>query len=373
MRIGIDCHFESKIQQGTNTYISELVAAIARNDKKNKYFLLNAEYDGSKYSKESHNIFKKPVRTNSTKKNILYGYRGIVKDIGLDILHTNYLAPFWTPCKKIVTIHDILYMSHKQFFPSLHRLQLKMLTPFALRFADKIISVSEYTRKEIIRRFGLDPKKICVTLEAASPDFMRLNDKDRELKGKGIKEKYGLGNEFLLYVGRFAPIKNIPRMLAVLSEYNKGAKSKISFALVGDHDPVYPDEELFPAINRAKKYINIVLLKNLPKTDLISLYNTAKALLFISHGEGFGLPILEAMACGLPVITSNVTSCPEIAGKAAILVDPYNEKQIFDALTSVLGSDTLRSRLAENGLRRAKLFCWDRCARETCEIYRELA
>ena len=150
MRIGIDCHFESKIRQGTHTYVSELVAAIARNDKQNSYLLLNADYNGQEYHPESKNIIKKPTKMNSTRKNIIYGYSRIAKGYELDILHTNYLSPFWTPCKKVVTIHDILYMSHKIFFPFFHRLQLMMFTPITLHKADKIISVSEYTKKEII-------------------------------------------------------------------------------------------------------------------------------------------------------------------------------------------------------------------------------
>ncbi|MCK4348112.1 MAG: glycosyltransferase family 4 protein [Thermoplasmatales archaeon] len=372
MRIGIDCHFESKIRQGTHTYISELVDAISRTDKQNDYFLLNADYNGSEYSQQSKKIIKKSIASNSTRKNVLYGYRKIVIENRLDILHTNYVAPFWVPCKRLVTMHDILYLSHRRFFPAFHRVQLSILTPFTLRSADKIITVSEYTKDEIVSNFGIDPSKIAVTLEAASTDFVRINVKDREDVVKQIMGKYRIQNDFVFFVGRFAPIKNISRMLRVVSEYNKEAKSKVSFVLAGDHDPVYPDTQISRHMEMFKRENQLVVLKNLPKKDLVQLYNAAKTLFFVTYGEGFGLPILEAMSCGLPVVTSNVTSCPEVAGDAAILVNPSDDREIFDALTAVLKNDGLRKKMIDKGLKRASLFSWDKCAVQTIKTYQSL-
>jgi len=373
MRIGIDCHFESKIKQGTYTYISELVDAISRTDKHNDYFLLNSDYNGSKYSQQSKKIIKTRIASNSTRKNVLYGYRKIATENMLDILHTNYVTPFRVPCKRVVTIHDILYLSHKRFFPAFHRAQLTILTPLTLRSADKIITVSDYTKNEIVSHFGIDPSRIAVTPEAASADFVRINVKDREDVVKQIKGKYRLQNDFVFFVGRFAPIKNIPRMLRVVSEYNKEAKSKVSFVLIGDHDPVYPDTQICRHMEIFKRENQLVVLKNLPKKDLVQLYNAAKALFFVTYGEGFGLPILEAMSCGLPVVTSNVTSCPEVAGDAAILINPSDDREIFDALTTVLKNDGLRKNMINKGLKRASLFSWDKCAVQTIKTYQSLS
>lgn len=159
MRVGIDCHFESKIKQGTNTYVSELVNVISRVDRNNKYFLLNADYDDSFFG-DTQNVIKKRMATNATRKNILYGFRREAARNKLDILHTNYLAPFFLPCKSIVTIHDILYSTYKQYFPSSHALQLKLLTLLTVRIADRIIAVSEYTKSQLVSQFGIDKKKL---------------------------------------------------------------------------------------------------------------------------------------------------------------------------------------------------------------------
>ena len=368
MRIGIDCHFSSKIKQGTNTYVSELVEAISRNDYLNKYFLLNAEFNNTYYKDTAKNLIRKHISSNSTRKNLLYGYRKAVKCCKLDILHTNYLSPLFVPCKTIVTIHDILYLSHPQYFPALHALQLKLLTPITIHFADRIIAVSEYTKKQIVSQFGVEEGKIGVSLEAASTDFQVMNN--RMAIRKEIKEKYQIANDFVLYVGRFAPIKNIPRMLEALGEYNRRADLKMSFVLVGNFDPVYPDAEIETKIAKFKHEYQVHILRNVPIGDLVKIYNAARIFVFISYGEGFGLPILEAMACGTPVITSNVTSCPEIAGKAAITIDPHNDREIFEAMSRVLSSEELQRKMKHRGLKRAALFSWDRCCHETIKQYR---
>ena len=370
MRIGIDCHFESKIRQGTNTYISELVNAFSKIDSSNKYFLLNANYKNIQHSSLKNNIIKKSIATNSTKKNILYGYRKIVKESKLDLLHTNYLSPLFIPCKSIVTLHDILYITHKKYFPPLHSFLLRFLTPLTIRNSNKIITVSEYSKKQINKYFSIDNSKIKVTLEAASTDFKKIGNK-RELIKK-IKKKYRLQNDFILYVGRIAPIKNISRMLKIFIEYNKNTNIKLSFVLVGDFDSVYPDNEVRKIFNKTGIDNQVVILKNIQRDDLVLLYNSAKVLFFVSCGEGFGLPILESMSCGLPVITSNVTSCPEIAGDAAILVSPHNDKEIYCALTEVLRNHDLRSEMIAKGLRRKRLFSWDECAKQTIKIYHSL-
>jgi len=368
MRVGIDCHFESKIKQGTNTYVSELVKAISRNDCDNDYFLLNANYNNTFYNNTSKNIIKKKTATNSTRKNILYGYRKEAQRNRLDILHTNYLCPFFLPCKSVVTIHDILYTSHEQYFPTSHTFQLKVLTPLTVRFADRIIAVSEYTKAQIVSRFGIEESKIGVTLEAGPPAFRLLSN--GETVRNEVKSKYRIDNDFILYVGRLAPIKNLPRMLNAFTEYNRKTDKKISFVLVGSLDPVYPDKEIEGLIAQLSFNYNIRILNEISQDDLVMLYNSALCFLFVSLGEGFGLPILEAMGCGTPVITSNVTSCPEVAGSAGITVDPYNDKEIYESLSGVLSSPELREQMKKDGLKRSSFFSWDRCCRETIEQYK---
>lgn len=193
---------------------------------------------------------------------------------------------------------------------------------------------------------------------------------DVEVVQQEVKYKYGIDNDFILYVGRLVPIKNIPRMLKAFAEYNSKTDRKITFVLVGSFDHVYPDNEIRDLITQLSSLHQIRVLSDIiSQYELVRLYNSALCFFFVSLGEGFGLPILEAMGCGTPVITSNVTSCPEIGGSAAMCVDPFDNKSIYECLYNVLSSAQLRKQMQQDGIKRAASFSWDRCGRQTIEQY----
>ena len=155
----------------------------------------------------------------------------------------------------------------------------------------------------------------------------------------------------------------------MFAEVRERINKSLKFVLVGHKDLLFEDTEIERVLQALNIWDSVIFLSNIPIGDLVSIYNRAQALIFISHGEGFGLPILEAMACGTPVITSNTTACDEIAGDAAMKVEPENLKEAVHALTQVLENETLRRHLREKGLSRAAEFSWARCARETLALY----
>jgi len=282
----------------------------------------------------------------------------------LDVFHTNYLTPIAMPCKTVVTIHDILYEIFPQFFPLFHRCMQKALTPILARRADAVITVSHFSRNLLLELYGLDPAKVHVTLEAAAPCFRPLGK-----GGEQILCKYGIGGEFILYVGRIAPIKNIPAMLEAFAEVRTRLGKSLQFVLVGQRDPIFREKRIGDYLQKLGISESVILLSGIPISDLVWLYNRARALFFVSYGEGFGLPILEAMACGTPVITSNTTACDEIAGDAAFKICPGDRDAAVHALAQVLEDTALGDSLRQKGLARAAEFSWERCARRTLDIY----
>lgn len=362
MKIGIDAHFLSKISQGTGTYTYQLINAINNINNDSYLYLLNKD-DISNSSLFNNNKVKLgKLITNFTPFNVCYGYSQIAYNLKLDVIHMNYLCSiFPIKAKQIVTVHDILFKTHPNFFPNKLHIGINALSYFCLRKADHIIAVSEYTKQQLIKFYPFTKEKTTVIYEAASPCYFHIPEKD--LIQHHIRHKYKISKPFILFVGRLAPIKNIERLIHTYidNQLNK----QYNLVVVGKFDKSFPNKQLETIL----KSEGIIRLENIPDEELNILYNAASLFYFVSHGEGFGLPILEAMSAGCPVLTSNVTACNEIAGDAAIKVSPYNDTEISKALLSILNNNNLREELSIKGLIRAKDFSWEKCAKQTMELY----
>jgi len=365
MRIGIDFHVDTHIYQGTKTYLGQLVEALASFDRDDLYFLFNAHYERSPLSMHTPNFIRQPLVTNSGKYNLLMGFAREAHRNRLDLFHTNYLTPIGMPCKTVVTIHDILFEILPEFFPPFHRRIQKLFTSRLARRADAVITVSQFSRNLLLELYGLDPSKVFVTLEAASSFFRPLGK-----GGEKVLRKYGIHDDFILYVGRIAPIKNIPGMLEAFVEVRAKMGGHLQFVLVGQRDPIFREHKIENHLKELGILDSVIFLNGIVTSDLVWLYNRAQVLFFVSYGEGFGLPILEAMACGTPVITSNTTACDEIAGDAALKVCPGDKEAAVHALTCILEDTELRKSLKQKGLLHAAKFSWDICAKMTLDIYK---
>lgn len=365
MNIGFDIHFLSKISQGTGTYSFQLVNALKDILDKERLVLLNKK-DIVELFGTGNNLGWGKLLLNYTPFNVLYGYNKLVCEQNLDIIHTNYLCSILpSRAKKIVTVHDILFKTHPQYFPLFLKLGVDLFSKRCFAEADKIIAVSNYTKNQLIQYYPQICNKIEVIYEAASKDFYFMEDKGRvKLK---IEEKFNINKPYILFVGRFAPIKNIESLISYYSQSHNNIDYDL--LLVGRFDKSFPNIEL-------EKYIqdnsSVKKIADVSNADLNLLYNGATLFYFVSRGEGFGLPILEAMSAGCPVLTSNTTACNEIAGDAAVKVNPCSLDEIFNAMDFLLSDREYRKKIVVEGLKRADYFSWEKCARETLNLYRSL-
>jgi glycosyltransferase involved in cell wall biosynthesis len=286
---------------------------------------------------------------------------------GFDIYHQPNYVPHAFHGKVVTTIHD---MSHR-VYPHYHpRRRVLLLRAFEnrLRKADRIITDSQHARGEIVELLRIPEDRVRVIYLGASLEYRPLYMS--QVKRKELQIKYNLPERFLLYVGTIEPRKNLERLIEAYYLY-KGEEpnSELKLVLAGGKGWLY--EGILTRVQELHLEKDIVFTGYVDGEDLPFLYNMAVAFIYPSLYEGFGLPPLEAMSCGTPVISSNTSSIPEVVGEAGILVDPYQVNDLAAAIYKVAGSVSLQNELSQKGLERAQLFSWKKCAEETLQVYRE--
>jgi len=368
MKIGIDVS-QIVFGGGVSVYTQNLVNALLELDKENEYVL----FFSSLRQKIPRGVFV------STPKMAIKKFT--IPPVLLDILWNRlHLFPIewwlgkvdvfhssdWTqpPAKKaklVTTIHDLSFLRWPETsHPKVLATQKKRLR-WVKKEADIIIAVSKATKEEIVELLGIEKDRIKVIYEAVPEDVLKFVSQlsHYRLWVEKIKEKYGINRPYLFAYGSKAPRKNIKRLIRVFGEIRE-IRDRYQLVIVGNYQP----ERKLPR--------NIILTGFLPRKEMLVLFSGATALVYPSLYEGFGLPILEAFALGVPVITSNCSSMAEIAGKAAILVDPQSPASIAQGIKTVLNSTLVQKKLIKAGKRRVRQFSWERAAKETLEIYRSL-
>lgn len=271
----------------------------------------------------------------------------------LDILHTQYVIPFWPAQGNAVTIHDVLFEPFPQFFSRIFVFRSRLMMRWAARKADLLFTVSDYSRQEIAERYGVDAGRISVLHNAVDTDRFFPGDAGLEfLQDRGLASR-----NYLLTVGRIEPRKN---HAAILRAYALMGDSPPPLVIIGQRDFGYGDFEValaeMPASHR------VIVFDDVGDDELPALYRHAKAFVYPSFAEGFGMPPLEGMASGTPVITSSTTAIPEVVGNAALLIDPVDVKGLQLALGNVNADSVLRNDLIGAGLLRASAFSWQKSA-----------
>ncbi len=283
--------------------------------------------------------------------------------VGASLLHVNYILPPACPCPGVITVHDLAYDLFPADAPPRDRLVLGPLMPLSIRRAAAIIAVSESTKRDIMRRFGVAEERVTVTHEATPSHIHPVTD---PVALACVRQKYGLAQTYILAVGNLQPRKNVARLIQAYGLLRREGLVGC-LAIVGKAR--WRESEVFRLVRELGLEKSVIFTGYVPDEDMSALYSGAAALAYPSLYEGFGLPVLEAMTCGTPVVTSNVSSLPEVAGDAALLVDPTSKPDLAAALRAVLTDGHLAADLRARGQARAASFSWAETARRTLAVY----
>lgn len=363
MKIGIDARSLQEKGTGAGRYLANLLKYYLEIDSNNKYFLyLNRPAEGLD-ARYACRVIRLPGMPFSMPWMNIRLPLALIKD-KIDLLHLPFFGyPFIRPCPTVVTILDIVFEPHPEYLPPHKTAVLRAIFRHAARTAKKIIAISEFTKNEIIKYYGVKEDKVEVIYLASDPVFRRIIDSS---KCEQVNRVYGITKKYILCVGAIHKRKNIERLLQAFKEL-KQKNDDVQLVLVGG--VIWDSVDLNNLICGSGLTDSVVYLQYVPDEDLVYLYNSAEMLVYPSLYEGFGLPLVEAMACGTPVIASNATSIPEIVGEAGILFDPYNISEMSDAMATVLGDNTLKARLTDKSLKRAMKYSWLKTAQQTINIY----
>jgi glycosyltransferase involved in cell wall biosynthesis len=284
----------------------------------------------------------------------------------VDLFHApHYVLPPLVGCRSVVTIHDCIHLMFPQYLPNrVAYAYAKASLWSAGHRAERILTVSETSKTDIVRYCGVSPDRVSVIYNAIDERFLAEPTTDAI---QNTRERYQLDGPFVLYVGNIKPHKNLERLIEAFDLVRHEGFDKLRLLIIGDQISKFP--RLRRAVDRHHLHKHVRFLGFVSVDTLASLYRLATVFAFPSLYEGFGLPPLEAMASGTPVVASNVSSMPEVLGDAAVLVDPYRPESIAEGLVRVLSDSALRAILHQRGIQRARVFSWADSARRVKQVY----
>jgi glycosyltransferase involved in cell wall biosynthesis len=279
----------------------------------------------------------------------------------LDLFHvTAYVSPIVATVPTVVTVHDLSFLRSPDSFRFANRTYLSLFTGLSCQRARRVIAVSEYTKKDVMKVYGLPADKIDVVYSGLDPEIVRPPESELI----AFRKRHGLPDKFILYLGTIEPRKNLSTLIRA---YAKVRPAGVKLVCAGGRGWMY--EDVFQTVEELRLSREVIFPGFLPGDDLPFWYSAAQVFVYPSTYEGFGLPVIEAMACGVPTITTNSSSLPEAAGDAAILVPPDDSSALAEALARLLADDSLQVELAERGLRQAARFTWEDAATNTACVY----
>ena len=368
VRIGIDAR---KLHDfGIGTYIRNLLQQLARMDRETEFVLLGRPGDRDALASVGRNF--RAVAETAGNYSIAEQIRIplALKREKVTLFHApHYVLPPLVPCRSIVTIHDCIHLMFPQYLPNrLAPAYARASIALAARRAARVLTVSESSKRDIQRFVDVPADRIDVIYNSYDE---RFGTEPLEEDMFRVRERYQLHDQFVLYAGNVKPHKNLERLIEAFHLVRRRGLDHIKLVMIGDEISKYA--VLRRAVHRYQLHNSVRFLGYLPQETLAVMYRLAGVFVFPSLYEGFGLPPLEAMASGTPVVTSNVSSLPEVAGDAAVLVDPYSPEAIADGIERVLTDQALRRDLQQRGLARVKQFSWESSVRRVRDIYNEVA
>lgn len=371
MNIAIDLTAIPKNKSGVGRYLYNLVEWLQKIDSENSYYLFMQDDDLDGFNIYASNFHKVPVSSKWLRKvplRLLWEQLLFPKKLSrlkIDLLHSpHYTTAYFSKIRKIVNFHDFTYFVVPQMHTFLKRELFKFYIKTSLKNADSIIVISKSTQGDLENILNAKRRNVFVTPMGVDERFF-LNDN----RGESILGEYGIKGDYILYVGTIEPRKNVLGLLKAYNMIDYQIRDKYKLVICGKKGWMYDD--IYKYIEENRLMSKVVFTGFVKDEHLPCFYRYAKLFLYPSFYEGFGIPIIEAMASGVPTITSNISSMKEVAGVACINVDPYNVDEIKNGIELLLNSEELYNELKIKGIERAKIYTWENCARKTLEAYQK--
>jgi len=362
-RIGVDFHVVDGIFQGSRTHVLELFSEVIRISPDIHFVLFMGNTDllrafSPVFTAANVELVHMP-HANPIKR-LCWQLPMLQRKYRLDILHTQYILPLPSFCAGMVTIHDILFETHPQYFAPLFRFRSTVLMRLSARRASHIFTVSEFSRQAMLSRYHIALEKISVIHNGVDDTKFYAGDPGRDIvEGRGLSSR-----GYILSVGRLEPRKN---HVALLSAYAKLQSVQLPLVIIGQ--PHFGFDEIFQVIRDLHLEGRVRILSDVKDEELPAFYRHAKLFVYPTWAEGFGMPPLEAMASGVPVISSDSTSIPEVVGDAAVLVSPGDIDALAKAIDHVLFDQVFYSDMQQRGLKQVKVFQWGAAAEKVRAVY----
>ncbi len=367
MRYAIDAHAIGRHLTGNEVYVRNLLHGFAALDHDSEFIAYISENVTGAPAAVPSRFVQKHVSANSLVR-LGYELTRCVRRDNPDLLHVQYTAPLGCPVPVVVSVHDVSFLEHPEYFPWRRSFQLRQTVRRTVEQAVKVITPSDFSRRAVARAYALDESKIEVVPIAVSSHFRPIS---RETAVAQVQARLKIRGPYLLTVGDLQPRKN---QIGLIQAFERLMMShpQLPHKLVIVGQKTWYGDRIASAAAESRVADRIIFTGFVSDNDLLSLYNGCDATAFPSFYEGFGLPILEAMACGRAVVCSNASAIPEVANAAALLFDPSSIDAIVLALRDILIDSELRTRMERLGQQRASLFTWERTARRTLEIYQDV-
>lgn len=374
MEIAVDLTPIPKQITGVGEYARCLLKSLTEFDRENHYWLFIKEDQCEQYNpgRENFHIVPQSRILHNRMIRLLWEQTALPLHLlrrKIELLHSiHYTTPWIAPCKRVITFHDMTFYLFPEKHTWIKRLFFQSIIPVSIKKANHIFADSKNTKADIIKILDISPAKIDVVYLAADSNYRPFNIESLDLN---LKKKYGIRFPYILYVGTLEPRKNVSRLIQAYHRLSTETSLEHQLVIAGKKGWAY--KGIFDMVGSLDQRTQekIIFTGYVPEDDLPSLYNAADLFVYPSLYEGFGIPPLEAMACGIPVIASNISSIPEVVGDAGILVDPRDTQAIFEAMQEVLKNRELRAELKRKGIQAAKTFSREKMAQEILAVYKK--
>lgn len=368
MRFSVDAHAIGRHLTGNEVYVRNLLSSYASLDKTSEFIAYLSTRDQEADAAVPARFQRRYVSKNSFVR-LGAQFARLLREDQPDLLHVQYTAPLGCSVPVVVSVHDVSYIDHPEYFPWPRAVQLRITVKRTIRQAANVITPSEFSRRRIAKAYGLDDSRITVVPIAVSSEFRPIS---RDLAANKVRSRFGIQGPFVMTVGDLQPRKN---QIGLIHAFEQLIQSypHLPHKLVIVGQRTWFADRIVTVAKHSKVADRIHFTGFVNDTELLQLYNACELFVFPSFYEGFGLPILEAMACGRAVACSNSSAMPEVANATALLFDPDSTEQMTKAMRDIVLDPELRSRMERMGQHRASLFTWERAARKTLAVYYDVA